>query len=62
MLDRLLGAAVSVLMVATAIHVAIRLIESVAVTLVIIVAAIGGLIILGLIARLLIRLTRANRW
>lgn len=61
-LDRLLGVCLSILAGAVAIYVAARLIESIAATLVLIVAAIGGLLIVGCVVRLLWSRHRANRW
>lgn len=62
MLDRLIGACLGVLAMAVTVYVAVRLIESVAATLVLIVAVIGGLFIVGFIARLLWRRHRMDRW
>lgn len=62
MVDRLLGVCLSVLAGALAIYVAARLIESIAATLVLIVAAIGGLVIAGCVVRLLWSRHRTNRW
>lgn len=61
MVDRLVGFCLGLLAVAVAIYVSVRLIEAVASTLVIIVAAIGGLIIVSLVTRLLWR-RHAGRW
>jgi hypothetical protein len=61
-LDRLLGACLAVLAAAVAIYVAVRLIESVAATLLIIVAVIGSVVIAGFIARLLWRRHGSDRW
>lgn len=58
MLDRLVGVCFTLLAAAVAIYVAVRLIESVAVTLIAIVAGIGGLVIV----RLLWRRYRSDRW
>jgi hypothetical protein len=52
----------SVLAAAVSIYVAMRLIESVAVTLIVIVAAIGGLIIVSFVIRVLWRRHHMNRW
>ena len=62
MLDRLVGTCFAVLAAAVAIYVAVRLIESVAATLMIIVAVIGSVVIAGLFARLLWRRHRPDRW
>lgn len=62
MLDRLLGVCLMILAGALAIHVAVRLIESIAATLVLIVAATGGLLIAGGVVRLLWSRHRTNRW
>ena len=52
----------SVLAAAVSIYVAVRLIDSVAVTLIVIVAAIGGLIIVSFVIRMLWRRHQINRW
>ncbi len=52
----------SVLVAAVSIYVAVRLIESVAATLITIVAVISGLFILGFVARLLWRRHHIGRW
>lgn len=62
MLDRIVAICFSLLAAAVAIYIAARLIQSVAGALVAITAVVGGLIILGLIARLLWRHRRMNRW
>lgn len=62
MIDRLIGICFTLLAVAVAIYVAVRLIESIAAALVSIVAVVGGLVVLGLIASLLWRRNRMNRW
>lgn len=62
MLDRLIGICFTLLAVAVAIYVAVRLIESIAAALVGIVAVVGGLVVLGFIASLLWRRNRMNRW
>ncbi|MDA8209978.1 MAG: hypothetical protein M0Z92_13410 [Actinomycetota bacterium] len=62
MLDRIVAICFSLLAAAVAIYIAVRLIQSVAGALVAITAVAGGLIILGLIARLLWRHRRMNRW
>ena len=62
MLDRLVGICFAVLAAAVAIYVAVRLIESVAATLMIIVAVIGSVVIAGFVARLLWRRHRSDRW
>lgn len=55
MLHRLVGACLTLLAAAVAIYIAVRLIESVAATLIAIVAVIGGLCVFGFAARLLWR-------
>lgn len=62
MLDRLVGICFAALAAAVAIYVAVRLIESVAATLMIIVAVIGSVGIAGFVARLLWRRHRSDRW
>lgn len=62
MLDRLIGICLALFASAVAIYVAVRLIESIAVALISIVAVIGGLVILSFIASLLWRRNRMNRW
>ena len=62
MLHRLFGICFAVLAAAVAIYVAVRLIESVAATLVIIVAVIDGLILLSFVTRLLWKRQRMDRW
>lgn len=62
MVDRLVGVCFALLAAAVAIYVAARLIESVAATLVAIVAVLGGLFIVGFVARLLWRRHRTDRW
>ena len=62
MLDRLIGICFVLLAAAVAIYVAVRLIESIAVALISIVAVVGGLVVLGLIVSLLWRRNRMNRW
>jgi len=62
MLDRLIGTCFAILAAAVAIYIAVRLIESVAATLMIIVAVIGSVVIAGFVARLLWRRHRADRW
>jgi len=62
MLDRLIGTCFAVLAAAVAIYVAVRLIESVAATLMIIVAVIGSAVIAGFVTRLLWRRHRSDRW
>lgn len=62
MLDRLVGICFAVLAAAVAIYVAVQLIESVAATLMIIVAVIGSVGIAGFVARLLWRRHRSDRW
>ena len=53
-----MGICLTVLAAAVAIYVAVRLIESIAATLLIIVAAVGGLVIVSM----LWRRHRADRW
>ena len=62
MVDRLTGICFTVLAAAVAIYVAVRVIESVAAALVIIVASIGGLVIVSFIANLLWRRHGSGRW
>lgn len=62
MLDRLLETCVAALAAAAAVYVAVRLIESVAATLMTIVAVIGGLIIVSFLARMWWRTHSTNRW
>lgn len=62
MLDRVLGTCFALVAAAVAIYVAVRLIESVAAALLVIVAVIGGLVIAGTVARLLWRRRRMDRW
>ena len=62
MQDRLLGSCFAVLASAAAIYVAVRLIESIAATLVVSVAVIGGLVLLSVVTRLLWRRRRIDRW
>jgi len=62
MFDGLIGACFALLAAVVAIYVAVRLIESVAATLVIIVAVIGSVVIAGFVARLLWRRHRTDRW
>jgi len=62
MLDRLVGICFAVLAAAVAIYVAVRLIESVAAALMIIVAVIGSVVSAGFVARLLWRRHRTDRW
>lgn len=61
LLDRLVAASFSLLAAAVAIYVAVRLVESVFSTLIVIIAVIGGLSVLGFAARLLWR-HRMDRW
>ena len=61
MIQKLVEACVTLLLAATAIYVAVRLIESVTAALVIIAAVTGGLIVAGLIARILWRVRQMNR-
>ncbi len=62
MQDRLLGFCFAVLAAAAAIYVAVRLIESIAATLVVSVAVIGGLVLLSVVTRVLWRRRRIDRW
>jgi len=62
MLDRLIRICFALLAAAVAIYVAVRLIESVAATLMIIVAVIGSVLIAAVIVRLLWRRHRTDRW
>lgn len=62
MLDRLVGACIAFLAAAVAIYMAVKLIESVAATLLVIVAVIGALIIAGFVGRVLWRRHRLDRW
>ena len=62
MLDRLIGICFVLLAAAVAIYVAVRLIESIAVALISIVAVVGGVVVLGFIATLVWRRNRMNRW
>jgi hypothetical protein len=62
MFDGLIGACFALLAAVVAIYVAVRLIESVAATLMIIVAVIGSVLIAAVIVRLLWRRHRTDRW
>jgi preprotein translocase subunit SecF len=62
MLDRLIGTCFAILAAAVAIYIAVRLIESVAATLMIIVAVIVSVLIAGVIVHLLWRRHRIDRW
>lgn len=62
MLDRLMGAALSLLLAAAAIYFAVQLIESVASTLFVIAAVVGALCVAGVVVRLLWRRQQLNRW
>jgi hypothetical protein len=62
MLDRLMGVCLTVLAAAMAIYVAVRLVESVAAALVIIVAAIGGTVLVGFVVAICWRRYRPDRW
>lgn len=62
MMNKLLEVCVMLLLAATAIYVAVRLIESVTAALVIIAAVAGGLIVAGLAVRILWRFRQMNRW
>ncbi len=60
--ERLLRLCLVLLVCAVAVHWAVRLIESVAGTLLFIAAVVGGVVVLGGIARLIWRRYSANRW
>ena len=62
MLDRLFGICFAMLAAAVAIYVAVRLIESVVGPLVVIVAVLGGFVLVGFVVRLLWRRQRTDRW
>lgn len=62
MLDRLIGICFALLAAVVAIYIAVRLIESIAAALVSIVAVVGGIIVLAIIASLVWRRNRINRW
>lgn len=62
MLDRLTGLCLSLFICAVALYVAVRLIESVAGTLLLIVAAAGAVIALGLVLTAVWRRYRVHRW
>ena len=62
MLERLIGVCIAFLVAAVAVYEAVRLIERVAVPLVIIAAVIGGLVILFWVIVLLRRWYWPNRW
>jgi uncharacterized membrane protein len=62
MLNRLVGICFAMLAAAVAIYVAVRLIESFATTLIVIMAVIGGFVVVGFVARLLWRRQRMDRW
>ena len=62
MLHRLVGTCSALLAAAVAIYVAVRLIESVAMALIAIIAVFGGFVVLGFAARLLWRRQRIDRW
>lgn len=62
MLDRMVGACLTLLVAAVAVYVAVRLIESVFTTLIVIAAVIGGLAIGGAVVRLLWRRHRMDGW
>jgi len=61
-LDRLAGACLAFLAGAVAVYVAVRLIESVAAALVVIAAAVGGLLIVSWIAASVRRRRWPSRW
>lgn len=62
MLDRLFGICFAMLAAAVAVYVAVRLIESVAGPLVVIMAVLGGFVLVGFLVRLLWRRQRMDRW
>lgn len=62
MLDRLFGICFAMLAAAVAIYVAVRLIESVVEPLVVIMAVLGGFVLVGFVVRLLWRRQRMDRW
>ena len=62
MLDRLLGICFTLLVAAVAIYVAVRLVESVAAALMVIVAVAGGLVVVSFVLHLLWQRNRASRW
>jgi hypothetical protein len=61
-MGRVFGGCVTLLAAALAVYVAVRLIESVAAAIVIIAAAIGGLVIFSVAARAVWRSRRFDRW
>jgi len=60
--ERVFGFCFALLATAVAIYVAVRLIESVAATLMLIVAVIGSVLIVVAVVRLLWRRHRTDRW
>ncbi len=62
MLDRLFGICFALLAAAVAIYIAVRLIESVAAILVVIMAVLGGSVLVGFVVRWLWRRQRMDRW
>lgn len=62
MVDRLVGMSFALLAATVAMVVAVHLVESVAATLLVIAAAVGGLVMTGFVVRLLWRRDRINRW
>lgn len=62
MKERVFGFCFALLATAVAIYVAVRLIESVAATLMLIVAVIGSVLIVVAVVRLLWRRHRTDRW
>ncbi len=62
MLDRLFGICFALLAAAVAIYIAVRLIESVAALLVVIMAVLGGSVLVGFVVRWLWRRQRMDRW
>lgn len=62
MLNRLVGASLTLLLAAVAVYVAVRLLESVFTTLIVIAAVVGGLVIGGAVLRLLWRRHRMDSW
>jgi hypothetical protein len=62
MLDRLMGIALGAFMAAGLIYLAVQLIESIAAALIVIAAAIGGLLLAGFVVSWLWRRHRMDRW
>ena len=61
-MEWLLRACLALLAAAIAINLAVRLVESVAAALLIIVAAVGGLVVVGFVVRLCWQRRGAGRW